>query len=191
MERKFFLKDGYWQIRLSDDTKWITSFIYKGQVYTCDVLPFGLSYAPMIFQEIMRKVFEGLDFVLIYLDDILIASEDDQTHLKHMDQVLQRVNDYNMILNLKKCQFCVNNVNILGYHVDSDGISMQTKHTEKLPTLKQPTTVKELRSLLGFLNYFRQHVPQLAKLLSPIQVTKYIGLLKLIKLYNLLIVYNI
>jgi hypothetical protein len=80
-------------------------------------MPFGLKNAGQSFQRLMDRQMAGLDFVFVYLDDILIASPDQQTHLQHLCLVLERLREGGLLLNMDKCQFGAASLEFLGHMV--------------------------------------------------------------------------
>ena len=100
------LKSGYWQVLMDDNDKEKTAFACHRGLFQFNVMPFGLTTAPAVFQELMARVLEGLDkFTVAYLDDILIYSATLEEHLAHIQQVFDRLREHSLRLKLKKCSF--------------------------------------------------------------------------------------
>ena len=118
-QAKFFtsldLKSGYWQVLMDENDKEKTAFACHRGLFQFNVMPFGLTAAPAIFQELMAKVLQGLDrFTTAYLDDILIYSATFEDHLKHIQAVFDRLRDHCLKLKLKKCSFMKSETNYEG-----------------------------------------------------------------------------
>ena len=131
----------------------------------------GLASAPDIFQSIMTGLFHDLDYVLVYLDDILIIqkegkSEDD--HLQKVEEVLKRLEDKGFRANLRKSFFMQQEVEYLGYLLTSDGIKPQQKKIEAIKRIKPPKNPKQLRSFLGLVNFYRDLWPKRSEILAPL-----------------------
>ena len=100
------LKSGYWQVLVEDNDREKTAFTCHRGLFQFNVMPFGLTTAPGVFQERMARVLEGLDkFTVAYLDDILIFPETFEEHLAHIQNVFDRLRKHHHKLKLKKCSF--------------------------------------------------------------------------------------
>ena len=86
-------------------------------------MPFGLRNAAQSFQRFIDQVFRGLDFVYAFIDDVLIASSNPDEHKLHLRQVFQRLDQYGITANPKKCNFGQTEIDFLGHHIDKHGIS--------------------------------------------------------------------
>ena len=122
---------------------------------------FGLSNAPATFQGYVNKILaEKLDiFVIIYLDDILIYTEDPgQPHVEAVRWVLDQLRKYSLFANLKKCRFHQDEVRFLGYVVSSKGISMEAERIEVVKEWPEPKSVQDIQVFLGFANFYWQFI---------------------------------
>jgi hypothetical protein len=92
-------------------------------------MPFRLTNTPTTFQSYIHDALKGLidDFVIVYLDDILIYSQSEEEHIKHIKQVLQRLRDHRLYAKVSKCSFHQQRIKFLGYIVDDQGTSMDTE----------------------------------------------------------------
>lgn len=131
-------------------------------------MSFGLRNAAQTFQRFMDEVLRGLDFVYVYLDDILIASESESSHLEHLKIVFDRLEAYGIVTNPAKCIFGESEVPFLGYLVTADGISPRPEKAEEISTFKQPATAKALRQFLGMVNFYRICLPNAAETQAPL-----------------------
>jgi hypothetical protein len=131
-------------------------------------MPFGLKNAPATFQRFMDRAFGDLKFVKIYIDDLIIASQNAEEHLGHITAVLDRCIAKGISLRRKKCQFLQRSLKVLGYYISSEGITQDPEKLEAIKNYGTPQNAKQLRSFLGLVQFFRMFSPKLADLLHPL-----------------------
>ena len=132
------------------------------------VLPFGLSNAPATFQSIMNRIFADLDFVIVYLDDILIFSRTLEEHEEHVKIVLDVLRKEQLISKLSKRSFFQTSLPFLGHIVTAEGISVDPKKTEVVREWPKPASTHNVQQFLGLANYFRDFVQGYSKLAAPL-----------------------
>jgi hypothetical protein len=117
---KIDLRSGYHQLRIRPSDIPKTAFITKYGLYEFMVMSFGLTNAPAYFMYLMNSVFmDYLDkFVVVFIDDILIYSQNEQEHEKHLRKVLQRLRDCQLYAKLRKCEFWISEVLFLGHIIN-------------------------------------------------------------------------
>jgi transposase InsO family protein len=164
------LRDGYHLIRIKKGEEWKTAFRTRYGHYEYTVMPFGLTNAPATFQELINNVLRAhLDiFVVAYLDDILVYSENEEDHVEHVRTVLRCLSKYNLRVKPEKCKFHKKEVDFLGYIVGVDGVRMSEEKIKVVKEWPQPKTVKEIQSFLGFLNFNRQFIKDYSKIAIPL-----------------------
>jgi len=164
------LRSGYWQIPLSEDSKPPCSFLINGRNYSYQRLPFGLNISGAEFQKCMDRVLGSLihEFVTIYVDDILITSDSIQQHREHIKKVLDRFKEYNVTVNLEKCQFFRKEVSFLGHIISTNGIKMDEEKIKTIQEFKEPENKKQMQSFLGFVNFYRRYVEKFAHITAPL-----------------------
>ena len=133
-------------------------------------MPFGLCNAPASFTRLMQACLNEQIFqiLLAYLDDILIYSQTLEEHLNRLEMVLNRLQKRGLKLKLEKCNFRKRKVTYLGHEVSGDGISPEPQNVAAVKEWPIPTTVKELRTFLGFASYYRKFIDSLAKIAGPL-----------------------
>src|ERR1041384_1741879 len=107
--------------------------------------------------DLMNQIFHPyLDqFVVVFIDDILVYSKNPEEHDRHLRIVLQTVREKQLYAKLSKCEFWLQEVAFLGHIVSADGIRVDPKKIEAVTEWKQPRTVTEVRSFLGLVRYYR------------------------------------
>jgi len=157
---KLDLKGAYNLIRIAEGDEWKTAFRTRYGHFEFLVMPFGLCNAPATFQAFLNDVLrECLDtVVVIYLDDILIYSQDKETHTADVRRVLKLLFDAQLQVNLEKCEFGVDKVEFLGYIISPEGISIDPAKVAVITSWAAPTCVREIQVFLGFANFYRRFI---------------------------------
>lgn len=164
------LASGFWQIPLDPTTKHKTSFVTADAQYQFTRLPFGLSNAPISFQQTMSTLLRGIvnKFVLVYIDDLIIFSETYDEHKRHLEEVFSRLRLANLTLKPSKCQFASSSVEYLGHFLSEDGIRPNPEKTQCIQNFPVPTTQKQVRQFLGLAQYYRRFVKNFSKIATPL-----------------------
>jgi hypothetical protein len=167
---KIDLRNGYHQVRIADHDIPKTAFRTRYGHYEFTVMPFGLTNAPATFQRLMHDAFQDHldDFVIIYLDDILVFSKTPEDHQRHLTTVLSRLKEHHLFANIKKCHFAVSQVDFCGHIISANGISTDPTKLDAILKWPQPQTPTELRSFLGLTNYYRRYVRHYATISTPL-----------------------
>ena len=131
-------------------------------------MPFGLRNAAQTFQRHIHSVLRGLDFAYPYIDDILIASPDEDSHRKHLDAVLNRLSRHNLQINEKKSELGVPHLVFLGHLIDATGIRPSPERVEAIRNMPLPNSVTSLRRFNGVVNHYRRFIPRCASLMAPL-----------------------
>jgi hypothetical protein len=167
---KLDLRVGYSNVRIADGDEWKTAFRTRYGTYEYLVMPFGLTNAPAAFQRFMNDIFSDLldVYVVVYLDDILIYSENMADHKKHVQEVLRRLRANDLFCKPEKCEFHASEIEYLGYIIKADGISMDQKKVKAILDWPVPKTVKQIQSFLGFANFYRRFVYAYSNITIPL-----------------------
>ena len=167
---KIDLRSGYWQmpIRPSDTEK--TAFRTRYGHFEMLVVPFGLTNAPPHFTNMIQDLLCDMldDFVVVFLDDICIYSQNVTEHAKHVEKVLARLAEHKLFAKGLKCDFAVSEVEYLGYVVSPDGLGPMQAKVKAIAEWKTPRNVSDVRSFLGLVSYYRKFIPNFARIAAPL-----------------------
>ena len=131
-------------------------------------MPFGLKNSAQAFQRLMDTVCRGLDFAFVYIDDILVASNNIETHKEHLRLLFQRLQEFGMVINASKCQFGRDTIDFLGHRINSSGSFSLPDKVQAISEFNQPVTIKGLQEFVGMVNFNRRFIPAAAQLMSPL-----------------------
>ncbi|UYV84632.1 hypothetical protein LAZ67_X002921, partial [Cordylochernes scorpioides] len=164
------LKDGFWQLGISENTRKYTAFVTPSGHYEFLKLPFGWKNSPAKFQRIMTTILEDLlnEKVEAYIDDICCGgyTQEDCSILTH--KILERLNTAGLVLHLDKCQFCVPRIYLLGRGIDGDTNKIRSEVTEKVRNMKRPYNLRSLQCFTGLTNHFRAFIKDYAHIVRPL-----------------------
>ena len=157
---KIDLRSRYYQLRVKEVDAPKTAFRTRYGHYEFLVMPFGLTNAPAAFMDLMNRVFHPyLDqFVMVFIDDILVYSKDAQKRELHLRIVLQILRENQLFAKLSKCDFWLKEVSFLGHIISAEGIRVDPVKIEAVMNWKPPRNVTEVRSFLGLAGYYLRFV---------------------------------
>uniref|UniRef100_A0A0W0GC45 Putative reverse transcriptase-rnase h-integrase n=1 Tax=Moniliophthora roreri TaxID=221103 RepID=A0A0W0GC45_MONRR len=164
---KLDLQNRYNNIQIKDGDQWKVAFKTPRGLFEPTVMFFGLTNSPATFQAFMNDILK--DFIdkgwcVVYMDDILIFSDDRQTHQLRTRQVLERLREHDLYLKLEKCEFDVVKTLFLGLVITPGHVQMDPTKLVGIKDWEPPTTVKGVRSFLGFANFYRKFIGRYAEI---------------------------
>jgi hypothetical protein len=185
------LASGYYQLKLDPKDSHKTAFVTPYGQFEWKALPMGLCNAPSAFMKTMNSVFDQViskydisranlsakdlgsakrfkDFLLIYLDDLLVMSKTPEQHLIHLRLVLSKMQHCNLSLKLSKCHFLQEQVKYLGHVLSSEGIQPSPDKVQLLLDWKMPDIVLGMQQFLGLANYFRKFIQNYSRIAAPL-----------------------
>ncbi|KAG0440307.1 Retrovirus-related Pol polyprotein from transposon 17.6 [Dictyocoela muelleri] len=156
------LNMGYHQIIMDENSRKYTSFIFLSEQYEYLRMPFGLANAPRTFQRAMQNILGHLDFVKIYLDDVLIHSKEIEEHHNHIMEVVRKLKESGMSINLDKSKFYKFKIEYLGHFITPLGYRPNLDKINIYKKIPLPKTLKQLQKLIGIINWFRPFLSQIS-----------------------------
>ncbi|CAA7041521.1 unnamed protein product [Microthlaspi erraticum] len=166
---KIDLASGYHQIPIAESDVRKTAFRTRYGHYEFVVMPFGLTNAPAAFMKLMNNVFRDCldEFVIIFIDDILIYSKSPEEHTVHLSTVMKRLREHHLFAKLSKCSFWQREIGFLGHVVSDKGVSVDPEKIKSIAEWPRPRNASEIRSFLGLAGYYRRFVKGFASMASP------------------------
>ncbi|KAK8987271.1 hypothetical protein V6N11_027027 [Hibiscus sabdariffa] len=167
---KIHLRSGYYQLKVKDSNVAKTAICTRYGHYEFLVMTFGLTNAPAAFMDMMNRVLRPyLDqFVVVFIDDILIYSRSEAEHVEHLRIVLQTLRDHRLYAKLSKCEFWLKKITFLGHVVSAEGIQVDPGKIEAIVSWKQLKNVSEIRSFLDLAGYYRRFVEGFSIIAAPL-----------------------
>ena len=167
---KIDLQSGYHQLRVKEADVSKTAFRTRYGHYEFLVMPFGLTNAPSVFMDLMHRVFhEYLDqFVVVFIDDILVYSKTSEEHKVHLRAVLDVLREKKLYAKLKKCAFWLDRIDFLGHVISGEGVTVDPQKIEAVVHWERPKNVTEVRSFLGLAGYYRRFVENFSRIATPL-----------------------
>ena len=162
------LKNAFLQLKVNEKSKELLTINTHKGLFRYNRLPFGIGVAPTLFQEQLDKILAGLENAAWYMDDIIITGQNKKHCFENVKLVCDRLRKFNVKVNFSKSKFFESKVEFLGHEISDNGISPSKTKTQDLINAKIPETITELRSFLGFVNYYRKFVPNMSTLLHPL-----------------------
>ena len=155
------LRSGYYHIGLTRKSRAKSAFVVPMRKWEFKWTPFGLSQAPVYFQLLIDKVLMGCSkFAMGYLDDIIIFSNNDLDHLRHIEEIFNRLECFGLKMKREKCDFFKKHIQFLGHLIAKDGFTPLPEKLESIRNMPKPKTPKEVKQFLGLIGYYRKFVPR-------------------------------
>ena len=158
----------YHQLKLLPSDQPKTAFTANGKLYHYLRCPFGLKNAVAHCSRMMQKLFEGIEGVIVYLDDVLVFGADRAAHDKTLKSVFERIKEANLSLNHKKCSFSLSSICFLGYIISNGTAKPDETRTEPIKNFPLPTSVKSLQRFLGMCTYYSKYIPSFSNICKPL-----------------------
>jgi transposase InsO family protein len=167
---KIDLLSGYYQIEMGELSIPKTAFNTRSGKYEFMAMPFGLTNAPSTFQRIMNDALREFNgkFLVVYLDDIVIYSNSEEEHEKHLQQVLEALDGNELYAKPSKCTIGVQELEFCGHIIGNGKCKPTPTKVKAITEWPQPRNVHEVRQFLGLASYYRRYVRDFAKTAAPL-----------------------
>jgi len=167
---KIDLRHAYYLVCIAEGDKWKTAFCTRYGAFEWSVMLFGLTNALAAFQRFMNDVFSNLldVCIVIYLDNILIYSDNITQHQSHVKEVLKRLRKAGLYVKAKKCKFHSDSVEYLGYVLSPSGLTMSDTKVKTIQEWPEPKKVKDIQFFLGFTNFYRCFIFNYSDIVIPL-----------------------
>ncbi|CAD6186524.1 unnamed protein product [Caenorhabditis auriculariae] len=164
------LISGYYQVKLDEKTAEKSAFATMDKLYEFSVLPFGLSTSPAVFQSLMEQVLGDLigKGVFIYIDDLLIASQNLDHHEQALREVFKKFRKAGLKFKASKCSLAQGQVRYLGHLLTKEGVQTDAEKVEKVKDFQRPENRLQLQSFLGLAGYYRKFIYGYSKIAAPL-----------------------
>ena len=161
---------GYWQICIREEDKCKTAFSTREGHFEFNRMPFGLKTAPATYQRFMNYALAGLlgIYCFVYLDDIIIFSENLEEHILKLRRVFEQLSKYHVQLEPDKCEFLKTELQYLGHVVTEQGVRPDEKKVEAVKLFPTPKCTKDVKSFLGLAGYYRKFIAKFSHISAPL-----------------------
>ena len=161
-------KQGFWQLKLDEDSSRLCTFNTPIGRYRFTRLPFGVKCAPEIFQRTMDRVLEGLEGVEVIMDDVIVAGNE-ANHDERLSAFLQRASSNGLRLNRDKCKIRQKEVPYVGHLLTNEGLKVDPQKVKAVSEMPEPTSKTDVKRFLGFVQFLSRFLPQLSTIDAPLR----------------------
>ncbi|XP_028413782.1 uncharacterized protein K02A2.6-like [Dendronephthya gigantea] len=166
---KLDLKWGYHQLELTPESRDITTFVTHCGLYRYKRLLFGVNSASEQYQHEIQRALAGLEGQVNISDDIIVYGQNQKEHDTRLENVVKRLRDFGLTLNVEKCQFSMDRLTFVGMVLSEKGISCTEEKVKAVVEAREPESASEVRSFLGLVNYCGRFIPDLATISEPLR----------------------
>ena len=163
------LTSGYYHIELGSTSRAKMAFVTPFGKWEFNMVPFGLAQAPAYFQALILEVLKGLShFAIVYLDDVIIFSQTEEEHLKHLEIIFGRLKEAGLKLKRSKCSFMKLHIEYLGHLISEKGIEPIPDKLTAIKEMPAPRSPKEIKQFLGLVGYYRKFILRFSDIAKPL-----------------------
>lgn len=165
---KIDLTKAYLQLEVHpSDRLLLTLSTHKG-LFQPTRLMYGVASAPAKFQRLMEQILGDIDGVTVFIDDIKVTAPNDEIHIQRINEILRRLEKYNMRVNMEKSEFIKDDIEYCGYVISKYGIQRMKSKVETKKNMKRASNVDEVRVFLGLINYYGRFIRNLSDIVYPL-----------------------
>ena len=161
-------RSGYWNVKLDDESKLLTTFNTPYGRYCFCRLPFGVVSALDVFQKKVDQTFEGLPGFVAIADDIVVFGKTEAEHDEHLDNIMKRTQEVGLCLNPDKCVVKSHRIKFFGNYLSSKGLEPDPDKIAAIVDMTLPTNAQELQSFLGMVNCLSRYTSDLSTTTPPL-----------------------
>ncbi|XP_055633585.1 uncharacterized protein K02A2.6-like [Toxorhynchites rutilus septentrionalis] len=165
---KLDLTNAFYHLELHESSRDLTTFMSENGMFRFTRLMFGVNCAPEIFQREMSRILESVKNIIVYIDDILIFAKTLEELRKTTAQVLMILKENNLTVNSDKCEYDRTRIKFLGHELDKNGFNIDEAKVRHIERFRQPNTISELRSFLGFASFLSPYIQGFANITRPL-----------------------
>ena len=165
---KIDFRHAYLQMKVSPESqKFLTINTHKG-LYVCKRLMYGPNAAPAIWQRYVDCLFQGMEGVKVFMDDVRVTGSNNLTHFETLREFFKKCKEHGLKLNLKKSKFFQDEIEFLGHKIDSQGIHKTNEKISAIVNAHVPKNVHEVKSFLGLVTFYGKFCHNLATIAKPL-----------------------
>ncbi|GKA12418.1 retrovirus-related pol polyprotein from transposon TNT 1-94 [Tanacetum coccineum] len=167
---KIDLRSRYHQLRIKEEDIPITAFRTCYGHFEFQVMSFGLTNALAVFMDLINRACKPylVKFVIVFIDDILVYSKDEEEHRRHLKIILELLKKERLYAKYSKCDFWLDSVQFLGHVIDPSGVYVDPAKIEAIKNWAAPTTPTEVRQFLGLASYYRRFIEGFSLISKPL-----------------------
>ncbi len=167
---KLDANNGFWQVKLEEESAKLTTFITPIGRFKFNRLPYGLNSAPEYFMKHMAQALDSIEGIVCHVDDILVYGKDQKEHDCRLESTMKALEAAGITLNLSKCEFSKSQVSYLGHQItDQITIKPDPSKTKAIENMPPPSDVSGVRRFVGMLNQLGKFIPHLATITKPLR----------------------
>ena len=162
------LRSGYWQLPIKESDRSKTAFTIRDKQYQFRRMPFGLAGAPFTFRRLMSLLLRDLDNVEVYGDDVVVYSQTETDHVKHVEAVLKRIEEFGLRINKDKSQMAKSSITLLGHKVGNGEIKPLPEKILTIKNVAVPNSKRKLRQFLGRAAFYSRFIKNFNEIAAPL-----------------------